>query len=191
MRYLLFITVLGVCVRRSADSAPAHATRPPIFRQVSFPPYSAITLGEPLPKGAPPIVTVGPRRAALANRLGDTDSIFVEWDAGMRVRAIEFVYPSTKSVSKAVADYEGLIAADERHTVADSAGQRLERWLWMDQQTTFEFSFVTVGENPARLWSILHDEKRPEHEASPSIMPSGSQYVPMNSLRPSGVDGRK
>jgi hypothetical protein len=75
----------------------------------------------------------------------------------MRVRLIEFVYPLTKSVSKAVADYEALIAPDERHTVADSAGQRLERWLWRDQATTFEFSSLTVGKNLTHVWSILRD----------------------------------
>jgi hypothetical protein len=158
MRYFRLIAVLGVCVRLAADSALGHRPSPPIFREVSFPPYSAITLGEPLPRGAPPTVAVGQRRAALANRLGDTDSIFVEWDAGMRVRAIEFVYPSTKSVSKAVADYEALIATDERHTIADSAGQHLERWLWTDRATMFEFSSLTVGEKATRVWSILRDQ---------------------------------
>lgn len=157
MRYLLLIALLGAWARRGADARLTHVPGPPIFRQVSFPPYRAITLGEPLPDRAPPTVHIGPRRAALAQPMGDTDSIFVEWDAGKRVRVLEFVYPSTKSVSKAVEDYEGILGVEEQHAVADSAGQRLERWSWRDQATTFEFSFLTVGEKPTRVWSMLRD----------------------------------
>jgi len=133
------------------------ALRPPIFRRVSFPPFDTITLGEALPQRPPPTVSVGPRRAAFAQRLGDADSIFVEWDAGKRVRVLEFLYPSTKSVTKAAEDYEGLIGVDERHAVSDSAGQRLERWSWRDQATTFELSSLTGGGKSTRVWSILRD----------------------------------
>jgi hypothetical protein len=157
MRYLFLIGLLGASARPSDDPGLTHASRPPVFRQVSFPPFSAITLGEPLPERAPPTVLVGLRRAAFAHPFGDTDSIFVEWDAGKRVRVVEFLYPSTKSVSKAVEDYEALLGVDAQHAVADSAGQRLERWSWRDQATMFEFSSLTVGEKPMRVWSILRD----------------------------------
>jgi hypothetical protein len=157
MRYLLLIGLLGACARRSAEPGLTHVFRPPIFRQVSFPPFRAITLGEPLPERAPPTVPIGLRRAALAQPLGDTDSILVEWDAGKRVRLFEFVYPSIKSVSKAVEDYEGILGVEQEHAVADSAGRRLERWSWKDQATTFEFSSLTAGEKPTRVWSILRD----------------------------------
>lgn len=142
---------------------------PPIFRQVSFPPFGAITLGEPLPQRAPPTVSLGLRRAAVAHPFGDADSIFVEWDAGKRVRLLEFLYPTTKSTSMAVDDYEGLIGVDEQHVVADSAGQRLERWLWKDQATMFEFSSLTVGEKPKRVWSILRDRAGAEGPSTPEL----------------------
>ena len=157
MRSLLLIGLVGASARPSDEPRLTQTSRPPIFRQVSFPPFSAITLGEPLPERAPPTVLIGLRRAAFAHPLGDADSIFVEWDTGKRVRVVEFLYPSTKSVSKAVADYEALLGVDRQHVVTDSAGQRLERWLWRDQATMFELSSLTVGEKPTRVWSILRD----------------------------------
>jgi hypothetical protein len=158
MRYLLLIGLLGAAARPSDDPGLTHTSGPPIFRQVSFPPFSAITLGEPLPERAPPTVLIGPRRAAFAHPFGDTDSIFVEWDdAGKRVRAVEFLYPATKSISRAIDDYEALLGLDNQRSVVDSAGQRLERWLWRDQATMFELSSLTVGEKRTRVWSILRD----------------------------------
>jgi len=159
MRYLLLVGLLAASARRSAAPGPAATSGPPIFRQVGFPPFRAVTLGEPLPHGAPPTVPVGLYRAAFARPLGGSDSIFVEWDADKRVRALEFVYPSTKSVSEAVADYEALIGVDEQHAVADSAGQPLERWVWRDQATMFEFSSLTAAQKPTRVWSILRDRR--------------------------------
>jgi hypothetical protein len=147
--------------------APARTPPgPPIFRQVSFPPFDAITLGEPLPLRVPPMVRTGPRRAAFA-QLGDADSIFVEWDAGNRVRVLEFLYPSTKSVAKAVDDYEGIIGVDEQHAVVDSAGQRLERWSWKDQATMFEFSSLMAGEKLTRVWSVLRDRTDSQGPSGP------------------------
>jgi hypothetical protein len=130
---------------------------PPIFRQVSFPPFRPITLGEAIPDRAPPLVAVGDHRAVIAHPTADTDSIFVEWDTGKRVCALEFLYRSTKVVGEAVAGYEAYLGADRQHTVADSAGQRVERWVWTDQATMFEFSSLGTGEKPTRIWSILRD----------------------------------
>ena len=46
-------------------------------------------------------------------------------NAGRRVRVVEFLYPSTKSVSKAVEDHTGLLGVDDQHVVADLVGRRL------------------------------------------------------------------
>jgi hypothetical protein len=168
MRHLLLIGLLGASASHLGDPGPARTPPgPPIFRQVSFPPFDAITLGQPLPRRVPPMVRTGPRRAAFAQRLGDADSIFVEWDAGNRVRVLEFLYPSTKSVTKAVEDYEGIIGVDEQHAVADSAGQRLERWSWKDQATMFEFSSLRAGEKLTRAWSVLRDRTGSQGPSGP------------------------
>ena len=140
-----------------AGAQVARMSAPPIFREVGFPPFSPITLGVPIPERAPPMVAVSDHRAAIARSFADTDSIFVEWDAEKRVRALEFLYRPTKGVGEAVSDYETYLGADRQHTVADSAGHRLERWSWKDQVTMFEFSWLGTGEKPTRIWSILRD----------------------------------
>lgn len=144
----------------SARIAPAQrvsAPIPKIFREVTFQPFAPITLGEAFPEHGPRRVAVGPGRAALALQgFGDTDSVYVDSNSDLTVRALEFVYPRKKDIPAAVTEYEQSLGVANQ-AATDSAGQRLLRWTWRDSNTEFQFSVLKSPQAISRVWSGLRD----------------------------------
>jgi len=131
-------------------------TREPIFREVTFPPYEPIRLGEPLALKTPRTVAMPDGRLTFAEGpFGDTDSVYVQLAAG-RVAVLTFIYPRSKQVDAALASYDSSLGSGA-HAVTDSAGGRLERSVWQDSLTRFEFSRLTSGGGSPRVWSTLVD----------------------------------
>jgi hypothetical protein len=144
--------------------APREQLPSPVFREVTFQPYAPIRLGEPLALKTPRTVALPDGRLTFAEGPfgggtdGNVDSVYVKLDAG-RVAALTFIYPRSKQVDAALASYDSSLGSGS-HAVTDSAGGRLERSVWQDSLTRFEFSRLTSGASAPRVWSTLVDRSR-------------------------------
>ena len=158
MRALYSLSVLAAAATEAVQAQTPATSARPIFRQITFQPFAPITLGEPLPQRAPRTIAVRPGRVALAlQSFGDTDSIYVDQRADGTVAGLEFVYPATKDIAAAIADYRRLLGEPAHHVVPDSAGARVERWRWNDSATLFEFTTLRTSKAIIRVWSALRD----------------------------------
>jgi hypothetical protein len=162
MHNLLWAGILiVVCVSASSDAQEPSSGPPRIFREVTFEPSAPITLGKPLPSGAPRTVPLRGGRAALAVQgFGDTDSIYVDTPPKGIVTRLEFVYPSSKNLYTALVSYRQTLGP-ATHVSSDSASGRLDRWTWSDSATVCEFSAFRPGAGTQRLWSTLRDRTLP------------------------------
>jgi hypothetical protein len=156
---LAFALLVGSASMAAAQRA--SASNPKIFRQVTFQPFAPITLGRPLPGRAPRTIPVRPGRVALTlHDFGDSDSVYVDSNSDFTVRALEFVYPRTKDIRAAVADYEQFLWPAHQ-AATDSARQRLQRWTWRDSDTEFQLSVLGSSHAVGRVWSVLRDRQHP------------------------------
>ena len=135
----------------------SHERRPPrIFREVIVAPYEPIRLGEPLALKTPRTVALPDGRLALAEgAVPNADSVYVNLAAG-RVATLTFIYPRSINVDAALASYDSSLGWGS-HAVTDSAGGRLERSVWQDSLTRFEFSRLTSDAGAPRIWATLVD----------------------------------
>jgi hypothetical protein len=160
MRHLpIVMMMLSVAACASREPVAKVPTHDPVFREVTFPPYAPIRLGEPLALRTPRTVALPDGRLRFAEGpFGDADSVYVQLAAG-RVAVLTFIYPRSKRVDAALASYDSSLGSGS-HAVTDSAGGRLERSVWQDSLTRFEFSRLTSGAGGAgmpRIWSMLVD----------------------------------
>ncbi len=159
MKYPAYVIAIMALVGAATGSAQTPSTSAPIFRRVMFPPLAPITLGQPIPLGAPRTVPVAPgRRAVTGQTLGDADSIFVETTPGDTVTRLEFRYPLDKDVDAAVGQYQDMLGS-ATHAGSDSASGHLDRWTWRDGATKFQFTSFRVGATVQRVWATLSDSQ--------------------------------
>jgi hypothetical protein len=167
--YRLVLTVLmcGASLGHGQRSpAPAPA---PIFRDVEFPPYNAIRLGEVLPPHAPPGQSRNKHRLVLAG-FGGTDSIAVALDDSGHVTALEFVYPVWSDYPQQLRQYTATLGRPALQQSRDSAGGSIERTLWQDAHTRFELLLFARGGAIAVFTSMLSDHP-PTARAAPPPAP--------------------
>ena len=161
IRYLFSRLALAAaassCASRGENASTLASSGNPLFREVSFQPFDAIALGQPLPAHAPPTSELSPYRLVLASPAGDADSIYVSLDNSRRVSALAFIYPRTKGFDERSTSYQASLGQPLRHTLADSGGGRVEHVVWEDEHTVFELSRYASADTPVRMWSALTD----------------------------------
>jgi hypothetical protein len=156
-RRLIF--AIGIVASSCTAPAPVPSTRgqPTIFREVSFQPFAAVVLGEPLPPRAPPTVPQGTLLSVSKSGFGGADSIYFRLGVDGRVNAMFFVYPLSDDFTASIKEYEGDLGPPVQRESVDSAGGKIERVLWRDSLTEFALSRFTQAGVVRRYSSALID----------------------------------
>jgi len=148
--------ILAFLASRSTTDAqqPARSPSGQIFREVQFPPYDPIRLGEAIRSNAPPGERRGTDRMVLSG-FGGTDSITIQLDKSSHVVALLFVYSNSSSYSSLLDSYLAVLGQPASRTDADSAEGRIDRAVWHDSLTRFELRRFSRGDTTLSLTSSL------------------------------------
>ena len=152
-RHLTFaLLAFASMVHAQQRAAPSR----PVFREVQFPPYASIRLGESMWPNSPPGQRGGEDRIVLSG-FGGTDSIAIQLDRSGHVVALQFVYPNSSSYSSFIDGYLASLGQPTSRLATDSAGGRVERAVWQDSLTRFELRQFSRGARTVSLTALLSD----------------------------------
>jgi hypothetical protein len=166
-RYLFFAFLASASTTHAQQ--PARSAPTQIFREVQFPPYAPIRLGEAIRSNAPPGQRRGTDRIVLSG-FGGTDSITIQLDRSSHVVALRFVYPDWRSYSSLVDGYLAVLEQPASRVDADSAEGRIERAVWQDSLTRFELRRFSRGEKTLSLTSLLTDRSPTQVDPSRQVV---------------------
>jgi hypothetical protein len=166
-RYLFFAFLASASTTHAQQ--PARSAPTQIFREVQFPPYAPIRLGEAIRSNAPPGQRRGTDRIVLSG-FGGTDSITIQLDRSSHVVALRFVYPDWRSYSSLVDGYLAVLGQPASRVDADSAEGHIERAVWQDSLTRFELRRFSRGEKTISLTSLLADRSPTRSDQSRQVV---------------------